>query len=334
MIKLSNTQLKYRNIFLEKLAKGVYKERKINCPCEASDDVEVFSQDKFGIPLRVVICKKCGIMRCDPYYTDKTLENFYDLEYRGFYEEDRDNLKDLFDKQIKTGLFFSNYLQKYYFKGEIKNKTIYEIGCSTGGVLYYFHKLGNNISGCDYDSRHIKFGAKKGLSLYHGGISNLVKIGMKADIVILSHVLEHFGNPVLELNKIRKLLKKKGILFVAVPGIYSIHRSSKGVLKQYIQNAHAFYYTKKSLAYLLNYCGYQMIYGDESIFGLFSKGRVSEELVGENYRYIIKYLNKIKIFGRLYYYLFTVYAEVLYFMRKLGILNPTVKVYRRLFNRF
>lgn len=86
MKKLNSRQLKFRQSFLKKLENGKYRLVSLPCPCGRSEDIGISEIDARGIPLKVVLCKGCGLMRADPYYTESTLRDFYNFEYRGLYE--------------------------------------------------------------------------------------------------------------------------------------------------------------------------------------------------------------------------------------------------------
>lgn len=327
MRRLNSRQLRYRKIFLEKLACNIYKLHKNRCPCRSSKDILICGKDGFDIPLRVVLCKRCGTMRVDPYYSEETLRGFYNFEYRNLYEPISRVNKKFFDREIEGGRFIYKYLFSNYFKKDITNKIIFDIGCSAGGTLYYFKQMKNDVVGCDYDSTYVRYGERKGLNLKVGGIEKLEQLSKKADIIILCHALEHFPNPVSALRKIKRLLKYNGIIFIAVPGIYFIHKSSNADFSSYIQNAHSYYFTLKTLAKIANISGLDLVYGDESVFAVFRKGKSYFKGEGENYKDILRYLEKISKYK--YWLLFKGKLETyaLKFLRSVGLLNMFIDIY-------
>lgn len=328
MKKLSRKQLKYKKIFLAKIQKGIYTQKKINCPCGKSDDVQMSETDPRGIPFKVALCQKCGLMRADPYYTEKTLRNFYNFEYRGLYEDGLKVNNKFFEIEVEGGRFIYNYLRENYFKKDFSKKTIFEIGCSAGGILFSFKEKGNDVFGCDYDSSYLAYGKSKGLNLKVGGIEKLFELKKRADIVILCHVLEHIPDPVTELKKVRKLLKKDGIIFIAVPGIYYIHKSSQSSFEDYVQNAHVFYFTLSTLTRIAEMSGLGLKYGDESVFAILSKTRIGRRFHKEDYKKILNYLKNIKTF-KLYYLLSSyIQDKVIILLRRIKLLDIFTKFYQ------
>ncbi len=118
------------------------------------------------------------------------------------------------------------------------------------------------IYGVDLCEESIGYGKKKGLNLICGGIEKLDALGKKADLVILHHVLEHFGDLEAELEKISELLTPTGVLYIGVPGFYGNH------LPALFQNAHNWQFTTNTLEYVMACCGYRALFLDSNINSL------------------------------------------------------------------
>jgi len=133
----------------------------------------------------------------------------------------------------------------------------------------------------------------------------------KFDIIILSHTFEHILSPLKKLNNIYNLLNDNGIVFMRLPGILNknIHRISniffdykKLHFMFYLQNAHTFYFTKKTFINLINFSGcFEIGYADEDISALLIKkdrieinkssikscNEINDFIIKNNLRYII-----------------------------------------------
>jgi hypothetical protein len=89
------------------------------------------------------------------------------------------------------------------------DQTLIEVGCGKGYFLEYLHAQGFQITGFD--------------PTYEGTNPNVVRatfvpgIGIKADGIILRHVLEHIQNPVGFLNQIREANGGRGKIYIEVP---------------------------------------------------------------------------------------------------------------------
>jgi len=175
-----------------------------------------------------------------------------------------------FNNQIEHGTSILQFLDNIYPLN--KETIIFDIGCGSGGTLIPFKELGCKTYGCDYGSIYLEYGRKNGLTLEHGGYLKLQKYG-KANIIILSHVLEHFENPLKDLNNIYSLLGDEDcLIYVELPGIFHIHRSYIELLR-FFQNAHLFHFTLETLNWIMVHTGYSLVKGDQFIHALYKKNK-------------------------------------------------------------
>jgi len=290
---LTNAQTEVRNKVVHKMETGDYPLVKNPCLCGKNQDVLIATRDRYNIPIKTMLCTACGLMRSDPYYNEKALSEFYKNDYRQLYTGNEQATESFFTEQKGFGKYIYDFLSGNIFKPEIKGKKIFEVGCGAGGILETFREHNNEVFGCDYGETYIEFGKQKGLNLVAGDSSSLLQFG-KADIIILNHTLEHMKNPQRELLKIRELLSPGGLLYIALPGIYSIHDTYRGNLMGYLQNAHIWYFTLKTLNSLLAKSGFQMIVGNEIIMSAYKISESNHPLELESYEKIQAYLKKIK----------------------------------------
>ena len=297
---LNENQEKALSNLNTKLQTGEYQTTPLPCLCGSNDDILIASKDRYGLSLDTSLCMNCGLMRSDPYLDEKTLSLFYRDDYRDIYipaiVEKRREVNLIFRDEYIAGQSIKNFI------GDMSHcKTIFEIGCGAGGTLAFFNSLGMTTVGCDYGRAYVEFGLEQGLDIRLGGISQLLELqkgGIRADIVILHHVLEHFRDPVAEINKIAALLSEKGHLFIALPGIFSM-RKYYGSLLPFLQNAHVWHFCLKSLDFLMEACGFRQRIGSELIYALYYK--IQEDDLKKDWRPrhnvgndILKYLTNIE----------------------------------------
>ncbi|MEK7575003.1 MAG: class I SAM-dependent methyltransferase [Patescibacteria group bacterium] len=291
---LTKNQKLARNSLLSKIETGEYALRANPCICGKMMDILIANRDRYNISIRTVLCQACGLVRSDPYYNTVTLSHFYNDEYRKLYAIKAGSVEDFFIEQTGFGKHIYDFLAEKIFKREIKGKNVLEIGCGAGGILETFKKMGNEVAGCDYGESYIQFGKSKGLNLFAGGSDTLLNTGL-ADIIILNHTFEHMTQPTKELEQIKKLLAPNGILYISLPGIYSIHDTYAGkLINGYLQNAHVWYFTLKTLTSLLSKCGFQLIAGNEIIMAVYKIGLTSQKMEVESPEKILYYLKKTK----------------------------------------
>lgn len=129
------------------------------------------------------------------------------------------------------------------------NEKILDIGCSYGYNLIHFS---SDSLGIEATPRMVEFANKIGLMALSTNAENgLAEITDKFDLIWCSDFLVHLISPYKLLYDCRKLLKKDGRMMIQIPlmSIFGMHRS----------DCHTYAFNKKSLLYLLEMTGYQVI---------------------------------------------------------------------------
>jgi len=244
------------------LRDGTLTEVPNPCLCGNAGGEVLAEADRYGLPVRTVFCEKCGLVRTDPYLDDKSLTLFYERLYRDIYTETEP--VRFYGLQKKFGETLLNYCRHH---GVAKpGDRVMDVGCCTGGALEAFKAVGCTVQGCDYNESYMAVGRDKGLDLRHGSIDQFEEKAF--DLVIMNHVFEHFAHPLQQLERLKRVIKPGGHLFIAVPGVFSIIETY-GSPDFYVQNAHVFHYTKQTLARTVARAGFSLVTADERVYGLF-----------------------------------------------------------------
>ncbi len=238
-----------------------------NCPlCNSHSSTCIANKDRYGIELFTVICKSCGLLYSKKHLNEWATSAFYTKYYRSIYTSSLSAEDSFFQAQINHGEQIYRWLESHDIKLTAPLNVL-EIGCGAGGILVPFKLAGHNTIGIDYGDTYLQYGRNQGLTLIHGGIENLLNLP-KFDIVILSHVIEHFNNLSHELDLIKSICNHKGIIYIEVPGIRSIRQNYSGNFLLYLQNAHNYHFTKKTLCHLLSLHSLNPVHVTESIQAL------------------------------------------------------------------
>ena len=240
-----------------KIVSNKYKFKKSICPiCNFHENILILDTERNNLPCRIVQCKKCGLLRNEFFFTEETCAEFYATDYHKMNFGNEFATREYFYEQNKVGLRYYNILKSII--GNFSGKKIIEIGCSSGGILYPFMRRGNHCIGYDYNTNYMKFGNALGLDLriQDGNIEN------NADILILSHCLEHLPNPITELKKLKSYLKPNGILIAEVPNIYRFNHDYLS-LQHYFTIAHLFHFTPYHFSTIIKLAGFIPCYQNE-----------------------------------------------------------------------
>jgi 2-polyprenyl-3-methyl-5-hydroxy-6-metoxy-1,4-benzoquinol methylase len=130
--------------------------------------------------------------------------NFYSKSYTGYP-----------DQELRLKIII-NQLKKY------KIKTIFDLGCGSGGPMIELLKKKYSVEGVDFSEEMVKEGKKElernGFNsnlIKHGDIENIKSLPKKKyDAVIALGVFPHILNEKKTLINIKKILKPKGKIFI------------------------------------------------------------------------------------------------------------------------
>lgn len=290
-VKLSEIQHNSLVEFQRKVNKKIYTFENVSCLCGDSEGICLTERDRYCLSVSTYLCKSCGILRTSPRLDESSLSKFYDQDYRSIYVGNSQVPDQFFEEQEIHGRLIMDFLKPNLKFNE--NLTIFDVGCGAGGTLTPFKKVGCKVFGCDLGSQYLNRGKSIGLTLEHGDIKSLDKYG-KADLIILSHVLEHFSNPLQELEKIYNSITDQGYLYIEVPGIFKIHKTYVNPLL-FFQNAHLYHFSLSSLSFILQKVGFELVKGDNNIRALYrknnnSKSNFSISRLQKEWYYILVYI--------------------------------------------
>lgn len=308
-VNLRGAKARYYFELLKRIFEGDYPiEHVTKCYCGCGDLEQLSVQDRFALPFGTRICMSCGLIQLSPRICAKSLPNFYNEIYYGLILGDGIKESSAIDRRMARNIYKILKKDAIADSGNKEVKVI-DIGCGNGVRLKEIIRLaesdGTKIRGlgCDYSSCAVEIAAKKNIDCRLGGVASLA--GEKTDIVILSHVIEHFVDIRAEFEAINKFMQKGSFLYVEVPGVEDlVNRAEYGYdYLLYSVMAHMYNFNLASLRSVVEPFGFEFIRGDEyirSVFRFNPGHRPNLDLSG-NYKRIISSLEcaekKRKILG-------------------------------------
>lgn len=279
LIGLTSIQKAYRSTLLGKLADGEFAFEDVpTCLCGSTGGVVLAHQDRFGIPIGVLGCADCGLLRTSPRLAADDLPAFYESDYHGlhFGTKRPSPATSLFRKGQGAAIwaFVSRDLRSRKPPDRLR---VVEIGAGTGSVLRELAAAaaadGVEVEsvGCEYSSAYASAAGELGTEIRAGGIETLVDTGLTPDLVIMSHVLEHFPNPLRDLQLVMSLAHPQTLIYVEVPGLLTIHTKPHYDYQfgPYLTLAHTYHFTLATLVDAMQRAGFQLVRGDEEVRSLF-----------------------------------------------------------------
>lgn len=134
-----------------------------------------------------------------------------------------------------------------------------DFGCGIGTLLIEAKKYYHTVLGVEVDDGLIKICKSRKLDVLKKLPEN-TSMDEKFDVIVLSQVLEHLLEPLTILNKLVKLLKKDGILYINTPNSDSLSmRVFKGQQVHLVNPGHVIIANNKVFKFLAEKLGLQMV---------------------------------------------------------------------------
>lgn len=212
---------------------------------------------------RLSECGSCGVVAMRPIPTDEQLAKYYASYYSS-------TVKISFIP--KTGNRYPN-LRKWFHKisGDVdprdfvtvpKGGRVLDYGCGYGGYLTDFHERGIDISGAEISVDVVDQCCKHGYDVHKvDDFSSIPFKDEEFDVVYLMQVFEHLKEPHIFLNELSRILKRGGVLYIAVPNADSFWRRKFGEnwVSGWFTPFHLYHYNSKSLSTLAEQHGFEVV---------------------------------------------------------------------------
>ena len=159
------------------------------------------------------------------------------------------------------------FLEPHFRPGQ----DILEIGCSSGFMLNAFSDYGLNCVGVEPSGVFSDFLRANDYEVYHSLEELQDKSTKQFDLIVHFFVLEHVRDPYSFFNQSFDLLKKRGKIIAEVPcvndALTSLYRIP-AFEEFYWSIAHHYYYSPKSLSYVLDKLGLNYEFSPEQRYDL------------------------------------------------------------------
>lgn len=97
-------------------------------------------------------------------------------------------------------------------------KKVLDIGCGYGLISSILKNKGNFVIALDISRKMVLEARRRGLIAYQCDIENEdIPIRYKFDVILMTEVLEHLLDPIPVLRRIKRNLKKEGLLYISTP---------------------------------------------------------------------------------------------------------------------
>lgn len=190
------------------------------------------SKPKIRKEYKVFWCSECDYGQIGERPSITEVADFYNFEdyYTHAAENKQQKVETLFFDRLRLHLAWrfdnnrgdSRNNVEPFVKGE--NLEVCEIGCGHGRNLLNLQNKGFSVWGVEPDAQARKVALESLANVFDGTVDNLPQAitDRKFDIVLMSHVLEHFLDINAAIINAKNLLKEDGILIIEVPNCKAI----------------------------------------------------------------------------------------------------------------
>lgn len=220
------------------------------CPfCGDSSSLRLFSsrRERSGSAFDVFFCETCNIGSTTPMPSPAELTELYSSESY------RTSTGVRFNKILERLIFLFRLGRKRRIERHIRKGRILDIGCGRGLFLSLMRTGGWEVAGTEFDEETASYASRVyGLEVKSGGPSSWGFPDESFDVITIHHALEHVPDPAGMLGACGRLLKKGGLLVIAVPNISSLQAvAGKGVWFHLDVPYHLYHFSETGLAGLL-----------------------------------------------------------------------------------
>lgn len=196
-------------------------------------------------------CEKCFL-----YFIESPSDEEIYLLYKNEYHN---SIKNKIFEFSKSKMRYSRCLNQFNFiKANINcdNKKVCEIGAFDGLLLNIFKNNKCEVHGYELNDRAREY-AKNKYNIYLK--QNFLEDNQKYDIIILSHVIEHFKEPKEILLKIKSMLNENGFIYIEVPNSPLKNECSYETLIKYLTTTHTVNFNIDNLKTFVENGGFKII---------------------------------------------------------------------------
>lgn len=200
---------------------------------------------------------------CKLYFIDEPSQSEIEFLYNSdFYARNNNIIYKFIDAKMKYARALNrfNYIKKFIKKTD--NLNVLEIGASNGLLLSIFKKENFNVFGYELNENSRKDALKKyDIKMKDDFLEDKNIDKNKYNIIIMSHILEHFTNPKYILNSIHNFIGGgvNDILFIEIPYTPNYKIVSKDEMKIFFETEHTVHFNEKNILLLMKECNFKIL---------------------------------------------------------------------------
>jgi len=166
--------------------------------------------------------------------------------------------------------FYKNYFDDHLsiLKKQKSKGNLLDIGCGNGHFLQAAKQDGYRVKGIELEENALSIARKKGLNVSPMLLTDPALNSQSFDIITMFGVLEHLFEPTRDIKLIHSMLNKDGIFMGITPNAQSlVGMLLKHEARFYTPRNHPMIFSFKSLTYLFENAGFEIVHLDTVLTG-------------------------------------------------------------------
>ena len=333
LFKVNQYQQQVINKFSDTLNSESYKKISNCIICNKKKFLLLSDIDRQGIKHPTTLCKECGYCFNNPQFTDETHKNYYENFYREIDRDFKVPSKEFYELEKHRGADILNYL---YLNGSLdKNTSCLDVGCGSGATSFIFANFFKSTIGIDLAKEYTKNVEQlDNLKILHTTIHDKFFDDKKFGFINYCHVFEHINDPLKDLERLKKIIKDDGYLYIEVPGIYHTDQWYDGNFFHSLEMDHTHFLTLTTLKNMMIKNDFELVHGDEIIRSIWKLNKDKKVFFIENdFNNILKQIKKSDNLFRINYikikknFKNLLIGLIKFLLKKIGLFNLIKKFY-------
>ena len=213
------------------------------------------------------------LLRTFPQPDENSLPRYYQSEKYISHTDSTSTLIERIYQWVKEYMLNKKLL--WIEKEKPQKGKILDIGAGTGDFLKVAKKKGWEVFGAEPNAQARTLAQAKEVDLVES-TSNLNESTF--DVITMWHVLEHVSDLGVQIAELQRLLKKDGLLVIAVPNFKSFDADHyKEFWAAYDVPRHLYHFSRRSIRKIFSKNGFHLLYSEPLLFDSFYVSLLSEK---------------------------------------------------------
>jgi 2-polyprenyl-3-methyl-5-hydroxy-6-metoxy-1,4-benzoquinol methylase len=235
-----------------------YSREEVPCNlCMVTDE-----ETLYFAPERIVRCRRCGLIYCNPRLDVRSLKKIYAKDYFVLDEQNPGIDYKAYANYIREEPVITRSMVKRMKKLEryAEHKgMLLDVGCAAGFSLVAARKLGWEAEGIEFSEFCVNYARSRGLAVHQGSLHDYPGNQEGIDAITMWDYLEHSSDPLGDLKICSSLLKPGGIILLSIPNVDSWSYRLLGKKWIGFKNIeHLYFFSRKTLEKLARAAGLTM----------------------------------------------------------------------------